>query len=37
MDLEIPDHLTQVMVHSLVVDGGDQKLKSDVLQYLLGM
>ncbi|XP_015363177.1 PREDICTED: protein HGH1 homolog [Diuraphis noxia] len=35
MDSEIPHHLLLVMVHSLTVDGGDPKLKSDVLQYLL--
>jgi len=35
MDLEIPHHLLLVMVHSLTVDGGDPKLKSDFLQYLL--
>jgi len=37
MDSEIPHHLLLVMVHSLVVDGGDPKLKSDILQHLLGM
>ncbi|XP_060865155.1 protein HGH1 homolog [Metopolophium dirhodum] len=35
MDSEIPHHLLLVMVHSLVVDGGDPKLKSDILQHLL--
>jgi len=37
MDSEIPHHLLLVMVHSLEVDGGDPKLKSDILQHLLGM
>lgn len=37
MDSEIPHHLALVMVHSLMIDGGDPKLKNDVLQHLLGM
>lgn len=37
MDSEIPHHLLLVMVHSLVADGGDPKLKNDILQHLLGM
>lgn len=36
MDSEIPHHLALVMVHSLMIDGGDPKLKNDVLQHLLG-
>lgn len=37
MDSEIPHNLLHVMVHSLVADGDDPKLKSDILQHLLGM